>query len=351
VTDLVPIAFAALAASAMLQPTPADRLRAAIGLPAFLVGAASLPRLPDFRGPSLAVWISAALLLLGPAVLAGSIWRARSRLTRRAFGAWTAVPAVALALPAAWPTLARGGVLPTLVTTAALAMAALLAWLLADAVHLGPAVRWIDARLAPNAWRATAERALGGAAAWVVTAALVAGTLGASVLLGSAALAPQAEVALAAVAGVAAAAACGLWPAQRLLPVGPLALLGGALLLRLGWSASPLGMEHWQPVGVGLGVLSAWWAVATRRPALALAGAGFAASFAGPGVAPAAGVLLLTAALAPKLPARVVALGAALGAFIATPALLGAEVVFTVLLAGGAAALLAALADPAAEPG
>jgi hypothetical protein len=65
--SLVPVAFAAMAAAALLLPTAADRWRAAFGLPAFLLGVASIPHLPDFQGPSLTVWISAGLLALGPA--------------------------------------------------------------------------------------------------------------------------------------------------------------------------------------------------------------------------------------------------------------------------------------------
>lgn len=63
-TYIVPVAFATMVVSALLLPTRADRFRGALGIPAFVLGVASIPFLPAFRGPSLTVWISGGLLVL-----------------------------------------------------------------------------------------------------------------------------------------------------------------------------------------------------------------------------------------------------------------------------------------------
>ena len=129
-TYLLPAAFAAMLVAALLLPTTADRLRGALGLPAFVLGAASLPFLPGFRGPSVTVWISAALLLLGPAMLLVAAWRARRAAPPRTRRSSSLVLLGAGAgLAAAWPTLDSGGVFPGLVTTAAVASACLLVWM------------------------------------------------------------------------------------------------------------------------------------------------------------------------------------------------------------------------------
>jgi hypothetical protein len=102
----------------------------------------------------------------------------------------------------------------------------------------------------------------------------------------------------------------------------------------------------WQSVGVAVGVLCAWCAAATGRAPLALAGAAFATAFTAPELAPGAWVLLAVAALSIRRWPRAGAALSAAGGYLAAPALLDAEVVYTVLLAGAATALLAALASP-----
>jgi hypothetical protein len=145
--SLVPVAFAAMAAAALLLPTTADRWRAAFGLPAFLLGVASIPHLPEFQGPSLTVWISAGLLALGPALLALATWQARARFGRGAVAPWVVLIAVGVGCAAATPIIARGGTIPALLTAGALGLGFLLAWLVAETLGAGRAVRWLDARL------------------------------------------------------------------------------------------------------------------------------------------------------------------------------------------------------------
>ncbi len=111
-TPIVPVAYATMVLAALLLPTPVDRFRGALGIPPFLLGAASIPLLPDFHGPSLTVWISGALLLLGPGLLALAAWRGRTRLHVGDVAPWACLLAVAAGLAAAWPTLDKGGVLP-----------------------------------------------------------------------------------------------------------------------------------------------------------------------------------------------------------------------------------------------
>lgn len=281
-TYILPVAFAAMVLVALLLPSSADRVWGALGLPAFALGAASVPFLPQFRSPNPTLWISAALLLLAPAMLVLAAWRARARLSPRGPVLLLVLASVGAALVAVWPTLRLGGVLPAVLTTGALALGCLFVWMVASQAGLGRGLRWLDTRLpAPR-----------GASSW--------GTLG---------------------------------------------LVTGAIVVNLGWALWPLWIQSWQPIGVGLGVLAAWWAVAIARVPLALAGAGFAACFGGPEVARGAWVLLGAAVVADRIPARLAAAAAAAGGYLIAPSVLGAEVVFTVLLAGAATALLAALAS------
>ena len=104
-TYLLPGAFAAMLVAALVLPTTADRLRGALGLPAYVLGAASLPFLPGFRGPSLTVWISAALLLLGPAMLLVAAGRAAEPLRRHRGRLLLVLLGVGAGVAAAWPTL------------------------------------------------------------------------------------------------------------------------------------------------------------------------------------------------------------------------------------------------------
>jgi hypothetical protein len=284
VTNIVPVACATMLLAALLLPTPADRFRAALGLPAFLLGSASLPSLPDFRGPSLTVWISGALLLLGPALLALAAWRARPRLGLSRPAPWLVVAGVAAGLAAAWPTLDQGGALPAALTAGALAFGGLLVWMVAERLGLGRAVRWLDDRIP----------ALRGRYSW--------GT--------------------------------------------PL-FVAAAILFHLAWFRWPLWVLSWQPSGVGIAVLGLGWAAAVRRPSLAMAALALAATLAQPEAIIGGWLVLSAAALGNQSRPRAIALGAALGAGLAWPVLLQQEVLFTVLLTAAATALLAECASRA----
>lgn len=283
-TNIVPVACATMLLAALLLPTPVDRFRGGLGLPAFLLGIASLPFLPDFRGPSLTVWISGALLVLGPALLGLAAWRARSRLTPRHPALWLVLAGVAAGLAAAWPTLDRGGALPAALTAGALGFGCLLAWMVAELVGLGRGVRWLDDRLP----------AMRGRYSW-----------------GS-----------------------------------PLFVVA-ALLFHLAWFRWPLWVLSWQASGFGIAVLGVAWAAAVRRPSLALAALALAATLAQPEVIIGGWLVLAAAALGNQSRPRAIALGAALGAYLAWPALLAQEVLFTVLLTAAATALVAQCAAEA----
>ena len=230
-TYLVPAAFAAMLAAALALPTTADRLRGALGLPAFVLGVASLPFLPGFRGPSVTVWISAALLLLGPAMLLVAAWRAAEPLRRQWGRLLLVLLGAGAGFAAAWPTLDAGGVFPGLVTTAAVASACLLVWMVSSALGLGRGVRWLDARIPSRA----------GGYSW--------GT--------------------------------------------PL-LAAGAMAVYLAFLVWPLWVLSWQPIGVGLAVLSAWWAAATGRVPMAATSVAFAAAFCTVEAVPTGWLMLLT---------------------------------------------------------
>jgi len=116
---------------------------------------------------------------------------------------------------------------------------------------------------------------------------------------------------------------------------------------RLAWAASPLWVLSWQPFGVGMGVVCLGWAVATGRARLALAAAALAAAWSGAEPFDPAWLILAGAVLVPGDRHRLQAAIAALGAWLAMPSLLAAEVLFTVLLVAFATAMLAALAAQA----
>lgn len=279
--DLIPVACVAMVVSALLLPTPADRFRGALGIPAFLLGAASIPSLPAFNGPSLTTWISGGLLLLGPGLLLLAAIRARPRLRVGDAAPWISALGVGAGCAAAWPTLDRGGVLPAVLTAGALGFGGTLGWLVGEWIRLGRAVRWLDQRLP----------ALRGRYSW-----------------------------------------------------GTLAFVAGALFFQVALLAWPLWALSWQPVGVGAGVLGVLWAVATGRVSLALAAVAFAAAFTPPEAALGgwSGTLaLLVAALAAPSRPRIIALVAAFGAWLVWPALLREEVLLTVLLTAGVTAVLA----------
>lgn len=288
-TYLPPAAFAAMLVAALLLPTTPDRLRGALGLPAFVLGVASLPYLPGFRGPSVTVWISAALLLLGPLMLLVAAWRAREPLRQRRWILLVALLAAGAGLAAAWPTLSAGGVFQGLVTTAAAASASLLIWMVASALGLGRGVRWLDARIPSRP----------GGYSW--------GT--------------------------------------------PL-LAAGAFAVYLAYLAWPLWVLSWQSIGVGFAVIFAWWATATGRVPMAAASVAFGAAFCTVEAVPTGWLLLLVGALAYRPRPRVSAVAIAAGGYLTAPVLLGAEVLYTVLFTGAASALVAVLAEaPLAEEG
>jgi hypothetical protein len=404
VTFSFPLAFALTALAALLLPTPTDRLRGALGLPAFALGAASAPLIPASLGSDPTVWVTGALLLFGPLLLLAAAWRARARLAPRG-------PTIAALLLsavgtgfAAGPTIRTGGIHLILLAAVALAAYVLLNWVIVKGVGLGRAVRWLDGRIAPprapfidpdspradrTGWflaagllatlfgpylslvflgailvavtghlrgrrRGTTSRVpvLWLAvpvllAAWWLTATVAGPGLQAVSSLPDAPFSAQAELLLAAAVAVAAALFVGLWPLHGFLPGGVVALAAGALLLRLGLPAWPLGMEHWQPLAVAIGVVGAWWAVAIRRVPLAAGGLAFAASFTTPAAAIGVWCLLGCVAFHDRLPGRLAALILAGGGYLVVAPLLGAQVVYTVLFAGAATALLGSLA---AEP-
>lgn len=399
-----PLAFALLAIAALLLPATRDRLIGALGVPAFALGAASAARLSPGTEPGPTLWICAALLLLGPAVLAVALWRARRRLS--AAGGFVTLSGIAgiAAVAAAFPTLRSAGLVPSLLTTGALALGALTLWFAGGVIRLGAGIRALDARLAPARVRVSGPgmptgarsdwflaagmlaalfgpflslvflgaivvaiaghlrgRRLGTtgrvpvlwvavpvlAAAWWLAATVAGPDLQSLSALPDAPFSPEAELLLAAGSAVAAALFVGLWPLHGVLPGGGVALAAGALLLRLAVPAWPLGVEHWQPLAVAAGVVSAWWAVPTRRVPLAVAGLGFSASFAIADRNPGAWLLLAALALRGQVPGWATALILAAGGFLVASPLLGAEVVYTVLLAAAATALLASLAAEA----
>lgn len=274
-----PAAFAAMALAALLLPGASSRLCGGFGLPAYALGAASIPFLADLRGPDLALWVSAALLLLGPSLLLLAAWRAP--LPRRIPPLVLAIAAAGAAVAAAWPTLRLGGILPAMLTAGAIALSGLFLWMLGSTLGVGRAVRWLEERFPMS----RTESPWG---AHIVAAA--------ALLVGTAAL---------------------KWP---------------------------LWIELWQSVGVAIGVLLAWWAVATRRAPLGLAGAAFACAFAAPEWAYGAWLLLAVAALSVRSTPRAASVVAAAGGYLGARALLSGEVFYTVLLVGAATALLGALA-------
>jgi hypothetical protein len=407
VTYVFPLAFALTALAALLLPTPADRLRGALGLPAFALGAASAPLIPASLGSDPTVWVTGALLLLAPALLLAAALRARARLAPRGLSLVALVLSVSAASYAAWPTIRTGGIQLILLAAAALVSYVLLNWVIVKGVGLGRAVRWLDARIAPRRARVDGPApGPDGRTGWFLAAGLLAALfgpylslvfLGAVIVavvgqlrgrrLGTAGSVPvlwiavpilaaawwlavtvagpdgqtlaalpdapfsaQAELLLSTAVSVSGALFLGLWPLHGVLPGGGIALVAGALLLRMGWPGWPLGMEHWQPLTVALGVVSAWWAVPTRRVPLAVAGLAFAACFSAPAASAGAWLLVGAAALYGRLPARLSVVLLAAGGYMVTAPLLGAQVVYTVLLAGAATAMLAALVAEAERP-
>ncbi len=74
----------------------------------------------------------------------------------------------------------------------------------------------------------------------------------------------------------------GQWPVQGLVPPPILALPAGLLLVGIGVAAVPDAMLGFQGIVAPLAVVSLWWAVMTRRPAMALAAIGLFGAAAAP---------------------------------------------------------------------
>jgi hypothetical protein len=164
-------------------------------------------------------------------------------------------------------------------------------------------------------------------------------------------LSPAAARLIALPLAVVAWAWMGLWPLHGSVRPVLLAPLGAALWLRVAVPAAPDGLAHWRPLVGAAAVAGLWHAAADGRLASVLVALGFAAlASRGPLSAPAA-ALLLAAAFAFKLPSpggglaragfdavrRLAFAGSAAGALLAFAAGLRAEVVLTVLAAGGLA--------------
>jgi hypothetical protein len=147
----------------------------------------------------------------------------------------------------------------------------------------------------------------------------------------------------------------GLWPLHRLLPGPALAVIGVALLVRLGAGVLPEGLAAWRTVFVPAGVIALWGAAARRRPELVAAAFAWMACFA-PASGGAEGAWLVAgAALAGavltgampvdrarsdrlRLPLRIAAaVAGGTGAALALAGLLRAEVVYAVLAWAGVA--------------
>jgi hypothetical protein len=152
---------------------------------------------------------------------------------------------------------------------------------------------------------------------------------------------------------IAAAGYFAPWPLHRMLPGPALAIVGVALLVRLGHGALPGALEAWRTVFVPLGVLALWGAAVTGRVRHAAAAAAFTACFAAAaGGARAAWMIAAALLLGAVVDAsgsrhagRRDALGAAaaalavLGAAFALASLLRTEVVYGVVAWVGAVVL------------
>ncbi len=146
----------------------------------------------------------------------------------------------------------------------------------------------------------------------------------------------------------------GFWPLHGLVPAGAGRVVGGLLLWRLGVQLLPDGVLHWQPLAAAVIVVGMGHAAATRRiSAGVLALAVFGLISRAP-AGPHGGIWLLAFCavlpftrfwepLLPPLPTRIVRLAWLLPAWALLLVLRGglsSQVLLTVLLAAGAAALL-----------
>ena len=403
-TDSPHLAFLLLTAAALVLPHADRRLRAALGLPAALLGAASLRLAGGDPAPRIFLAISAALLLIG--VVPVTIEAVRSLREIQAprlpavISVALATAGLSLIVRPAW----AGGLVRTVLVAAGLILLGAVLRVAAGLVRAGDAVRWLDARLTPShvmvigpdlvaspSWHFLYYTGLLAAIAapyWTLTfagaivaviafevierqrgivrrwprsglvvpaiiatwwfAATVAGPGNQTVAgLADAPFSPPAELILAGIAGLVALVLLGPWPLHGNSAHGLLGLVGAAIMLKVALQAAPLGITYWQPLGFLLAVIGGWAAVAARRADLLVIAVTFAALWAGADAMIGAALLALLEPVAARLPGRVgVAVGAIALTGVAAPMLL-AEVVFTLLLAGAATALLASLAEVA----
>lgn len=401
-TDSPHLAFLLLTAAALVLPRPDRRLRAALGLPACLLGAASLRLAAGDPAPRTFLAISAALLLIGvvPVALQAAISLRETNVGRRqaALSLALAIAVLALIARPVW----AGGPLRTVLVAAGLILLGAVLRVASGLVRAGDAVRWLDARLTPahimvigadpvvsRSWHVLYYAGLLAAIAapyWALTfagailaviafevierqrgvvrrwprswlavpiliaawwfVATVAGPGNQTIAgLAGAPFSPMAELILAGGVGFVALVLLGPWPLHGNSTHGLLGVVGAALTLKVALQAAPLGITYWQPLAFLFAVIGGWGAVAARRVDLFVIAVTLAALWAGAEAMIGAAVLALLEPVAARVPGRV---GGAVGAIaltgVAAPMLL-AEVVFTLLLAGAAMALLASLAE------
>jgi hypothetical protein len=403
-TDSPHLAFLLLAAATLVLPRPDRRLRAALGLPACLLGAASLRLAGGDPAPRVFLAISAALLLIGVVPVAIQALRSLREVHARRLPAVISVALAAAGLALIVGPVWAGGPLRTGLVAAGLILLGAVLRAAAGLVRAGDAVRWLDARLTPahmmvtdadrvvsRSWHVlyyagllaaiaapywsltfagailaviafeVIERQRGVVRRWprswlavplIIAAwwfvATVAGPGNQTIAgLAGAPFSPMAELILAGGVGLVALVLLGPWPLHGNSTHGLLGLVGAALTLKVALQAAPLGITYWQPLVFLIAVIAGWAAVAARRVDLFVIALTFAALWAGAEAMIGAVLLALLEPLATRVPGRV---GGAVGAIaltgLAAPMLL-AEVVFTLLLAGAAMALLASLAEVA----
>lgn len=403
-TDSPHLAFLLLTAAALMLPRPDRRLRAALGLPAALIGAASLRLAGGYPAPRVFLAISAALLLIGIVPVAiqavRSLREVHARRLPAAISLALAAAGLALILRPVW----AGGPVRTVLVAAGLILLGAVLRVAAGLVRAGDAVRWLDTRLTPSHimvigtdlvtspswqflyyagllaaiaapyWTLTFAGAIVAVIAfqvierqrgvvhrwprsWLVVPAIIATWWFVATVAGpgnqtiaglaDAPFSPLAELILAGIVGIVALVLLSPWPLHGNSAHGLLGVVGAAIMLKVALQAAPLGITYWQPVAFLFAVVGGWAAVAARRSDLFVIAVTFAALWAGAEAMIGAALLALLEPVAARLPGRVSsAVGAIALTGVAAPMLL-AEVVFTLLLAGAATALLASLAEVA----